>query len=702
LTLIDGALGISGSGTGDVVGPDSSTAHGIAFYADDTGLLLENTPFDPSNNSLLGYGETGLPVNITAGANVLITGNVISVASGAGNVTGSGTPTALTFPVYADTTGLAIQPSDVALTASSLVGVDDGGAGLINVTAGSGITISGGIIAATAGGGGNVVGSGTSVTHTLPMYTDTTGLAIEPSPISLTANTILGTNAGGTALTNVSAGTGISIVAGVISNTGSAGDVMGPESSTTGAIAAYTSTDGNAIGNVAYIPMANSLVGYGPDGGYKVANIRAGTNITITDDGFINASGGGGGGDGDVTGPSSSIDGNFALFSGTTGKFIENTAYTPAVSSLVGYDSNSKPFNYGVGTGLALVNNNLISNGQIPTTISGPVTGSYSILGPDLGKTIWAIPTGPVTYFLPKATSVPSGFQCWVAGNFGSSAASIIFEAANIVTDTVYSNIGSSPAFGSLEINTPRWAKITLIDQASGSWYVEIDASTLVRSRTITEAGFTPNGLDNGGIVALNNNANAFAVTLPPSTNLGYPIGYTFTLYQIGSQTTPITAAGSDTITSALAALNVTSITTEGLGTSITFTLTGSRGSAVWLTQYSSVIYASPKVVTGSYTATRLDGNATIYMDSSGTFTLPAAVQAPNPPLPPGWKVKVIQGTSGAINIIANTLTSDKINFYPGGIQTPITGAGTGAAYDIELVGIVGSVSVFSITGPST
>ena len=71
--------------------------------------------------------------------------------------------------------------------------------------------------------------------------------------------------------------------------------------------------------------------------------------------------------DGAVTGPTSSTDGNFALFSGTTGKIIKNSSYSPA------------SFTYTAGTGLSLSNNKFNIDSDLTEGTYGPeanVTGT--------------------------------------------------------------------------------------------------------------------------------------------------------------------------------------------------------------------------------------------------------------------------------------------------------------------------------------
>jgi Repeat of unknown function (DUF5907) len=436
ISISGGVISATGSGTGNVVGPETSTSGGIAFFANTSGELLQDTPFSPVANSLVGYNSSGIPANITAGTNVTISGGTISVASGAGNVTGSGTPTAGTFPVYTNTSGLAIGPSPVALTANTLVGTNAGGTALTNITAGSGITISGGVIASTAGGG-NVTGSGTSVAGLFPVYSDTTGLDLHPGSFSLTNDTLLGFNAG--AIANITAGTGITISGGVISAPGAGGTITGPGSTALGALAVWDNVNGKVLSEPLFgTPSPNSLVGYGPSGN-SIVNITAGANINISDEGVISASGGGGGA-GNVTGPTVSVDGGLALYSGTTGQFIDNPAFTPVANTLLGYDQNGKVANITFGPGSLSINSGiLVSYVPIINTSSG-----QALTAANNEASVIMSSSDDRLVALPSTSTIPIGYKVLVT-NLSAGGPSVIVSTTDAGTNIAYRNSSGTP-----------------------------------------------------------------------------------------------------------------------------------------------------------------------------------------------------------------------------------------------------------------
>ena len=102
----------------------------------------------------------------------------------------------------------------------------------------------------------------------------------------------------------------------------SGGPVLGPATTTIGDFATWANATGTLLadaGSPASVILSNIT-----------AQLVAGTNITITPSGgtlIIAASGGGG--TGNVTGPSSAINGGFALFDGTTGKLLKSGVVGP-------------------------------------------------------------------------------------------------------------------------------------------------------------------------------------------------------------------------------------------------------------------------------------------------------------------------------------------------------------------------------------
>ena len=199
---------------------------------------------------------------------------------------------------------------------NSLSGYDNEGT-YANVTVGTGLSLSGNVLTAVGSGSGNVVGSPPSVAQTPAIYTDTTGLVIGSSPdVAVTNDTLLGYNGGN--LSNITAGTNITIASGVISAVGSGtGDVNGPGSSVAFTPAQFADTTGKLLSQPSVTATADTLIGYSDAG--AMVNITAGPNITISGS-VISASGGSGGGN--VTGPESSTNHGLALFNGTSGELL--------------------------------------------------------------------------------------------------------------------------------------------------------------------------------------------------------------------------------------------------------------------------------------------------------------------------------------------------------------------------------------------
>ena len=662
ISISGGVISATGSGTGNVVGPASATSGGIAFYADTTGKLLENTPFSPSANSLLGYNGSGIPENITAGTNVSISGGVISVVSGAGNVTGTGTPAALTFPVYADTTGVAIEPSAVALTNNTLVGVNSGA--LANITAGSGITISGGVIASSAGGG-NVTGSGTSVTGLFPVYTDTTGLDIAPGTFSLTNGTLLGFNAG--AIANITAGTGITISGGVISAPGAGGTITGPGSAALGALAVWDNVNGKVLSEPLYgTPAPNSLVGYGPSGN-GIVNITAGANINISDSGVISASGGGGGG-GDVTGPTTSIDAGLVLFSGTSGKFIDNVYFTPGANSLLGFRSDGSVQNVITNT----VATGLQCNGPTLYTQLGRtqvVGGGFTATNQNLNSIIEF--STSATFTLPASSTCNQ--NAIIYAKIVASGVKVTFATQGF--DVIFQD-------GNMQFMT--YGQIVFFVNAIGGWQLGNLSSGInppVVNSITSSYIVTPR--DMGSLIELNF-AGTSNIVLPASSTVwdGFYINLC-ALQEFPTQVT-LTGGSGDVLQTNAGAYMYPANTGQPQYGYIYLR------SNIWhFIQFPNAGLRNFTINNAAYTVQPYDNNTYIGMNSvtgAQNVNLPASASVIE-----GFNFTLVQGGTSTNTLLPNGV--DVILTYPGGLVTSFTTAGKGAAYSVVKNGSVWIVS---------
>ena len=157
-------------------------------------------------------------VNITAGPNITISGSVISASggSGGGNVTGPESSTNHGLALFNGTSGeLLLDQSTVFTPANnSLIGYGTSTA-VENVTIGTGLSLSSGVLSSTASGSGNVSGPSSAVVNTPAVYGNVNGKEITTTSVTVTPNTIIGYN--GSSMSNISAGNGLTIQNGLIS-----------------------------------------------------------------------------------------------------------------------------------------------------------------------------------------------------------------------------------------------------------------------------------------------------------------------------------------------------------------------------------------------------------------------------------------------------------------------------------------------------
>jgi hypothetical protein len=159
LSMAGNTLNATASGSGDVTGPSVSVDGDVAVFNGTTGKIIK-------------VGATTGTGNLVRATSAILT-NVSLLTPNIGTPSG-GTLTNCTFPV-------AIQNTGITCATARVLGRSTAGTGSVEqLTLGSGLSLSGGVLNAVGTGSGNVVGPSSSGINRIARFVDTTGTEIGP------------------------------------------------------------------------------------------------------------------------------------------------------------------------------------------------------------------------------------------------------------------------------------------------------------------------------------------------------------------------------------------------------------------------------------------------------------------------------------------------------------------------------------------
>ena len=374
----------SGTNTGDqtitLTGPVTGSGTGsFATTITNGAVTYDKIQTASAIKRLLGSDGTGTSIGeIIIGSNLSMTGNTLSAsAPGTGTVTSvnaDGSTTGMTFTGGPVTTSGTLTLGGTLALSNGGTGATSAGAALTSLgaypatnpngyTSNAGTITSADVSGGTTGlttSGGPITASGTiTLAGTLAVTNGGTGAITAPlalaslgaypanNPNGYTANagtvTSVGVSGGTTGLTTSGGpitGSGTITLAGTlaIANGGTALTAVGAQYqvlTSTGSAATWTTVDlNNSTSNV--LPVAKGgtgVINVYTDGDLLIGNSIGGTlnrnkivgtaPITVTNGAGTITISASGFGTGDVTGPSVSVDGDVAVFNGTTGKIIK-------------------------------------------------------------------------------------------------------------------------------------------------------------------------------------------------------------------------------------------------------------------------------------------------------------------------------------------------------------------------------------------
>jgi hypothetical protein len=166
LSMAGNTLNATASGSGDVTGPSVAVDGDVAVFNGTTGKIIK--------------------VGTTTGTGNLVRATSPTLATPVLGTPSSGTLTNCTFPV-------AIQSTGITCSTARVLGRSTAGTGSVEqLTLGSGLSLSGGVLNAVGTGSGNVVGPSSSGINKIARFVDTTGTEIGPGAWSDDSNDFYG------------------------------------------------------------------------------------------------------------------------------------------------------------------------------------------------------------------------------------------------------------------------------------------------------------------------------------------------------------------------------------------------------------------------------------------------------------------------------------------------------------------------------
>jgi hypothetical protein len=306
------------SNAGTVTTASVTTANGVSgTVANDTttpAITIVLGAIVPTSVAATGTVTGSNLTGTSSGSN---TGDQAIVLSG--DVSGSGS-TGITTTIGANK--VTYGKIQAASATSRLLGSSPSGTAIDEIILGTGLSMAGNTLNATASGSGDVTGPSVAVDGDVAVFNGTTGKIIKVGATTGTGNLVRATSA---ILTNVS--------------------LLTPNIGTPSGGTLTNCTFPVAIQNTGITCATARVLGRSTAGTGSVEQISLGSGLSLTA-GVLNTTGSG---SGDVVGPGSAADGNFVLFDGTTGKLIKGASWNQVngdIKGPIGYSTMVDGFVY--------------------------------------------------------------------------------------------------------------------------------------------------------------------------------------------------------------------------------------------------------------------------------------------------------------------------------------------------------------------